>query len=152
VGLQFDRNVGVIVLSNETNVGLPDAIGAWTFDRLMGNPLVDYAADALKRAKTKYADDDKQFARPASPRPFHPFAPLAGNFANPSFGKMVLRPEGDALVLKIKISGAKLKLDPSLPAGKTVPFASHHCGDRRWHRACEPHGHWPRQGPALNKC
>ena len=34
-----------------------DAIGAWTFDRLMGNPLVDYAADALKRAKTKYADD-----------------------------------------------------------------------------------------------
>jgi hypothetical protein len=112
VGLQFDRNVGVIVLSNETNVGLPDAIGAWTFDRLMRNPLVDYAADALKRAKTKYADDDKQFARPASPRPFHPFAPLAGNFANPSFGKMVLRPEGDALVLEIKISGAKLKLDP----------------------------------------
>ncbi len=60
----------MIVLSNETNVGLPDAIGAWTFDRLMSNPLVDYAADALKRAKTKYADDDKQFARPASPRPF----------------------------------------------------------------------------------
>ena len=59
----------MIVLSNETNVGLPDAIGAWTFDRLMGNPLVDYAADALKRAKTKYADDDKQFARPANPRP-----------------------------------------------------------------------------------
>ena len=112
VGLQFDRNVGVIVLSNETNVGLPDAIGAWTFDRLMGNPLVDYAADALKRAKTKYADDDKQFARPASPRPFPPLAPLAGNFANPSFGKTVLRPEGDALVLEIKVSGAKLKLDP----------------------------------------
>ena len=112
MGLQFDRNVGVIVLSNETNVGLPDAIGAWTFDRLMGNPLVDYAADALKRAKTKYADDDKQFARPASPRPFPPLAPLAGNFANPSFGKTVLRPEGDALVLEIKVSGAKLKLDP----------------------------------------
>jgi hypothetical protein len=78
----------------------------------MGNPLVDYAADALKRAKTKYADDDKQFARPASPRPFPPLAPLAGNFANPSFGKTVLRPEGDALVLEIKVSGAKLKLDP----------------------------------------
>jgi Domain of unknown function (DUF3471) len=37
---------------------------------------------------------------------------LAGNFANPSFGKTVLRPEGDALVLEIKVSGAKLKLDP----------------------------------------
>jgi Domain of unknown function (DUF3471) len=41
-----------------------------------------------------------------------PLAPLAGNFANPSFGKTVLRPEGDALVLEIKVSGAKLKLDP----------------------------------------
>ena len=61
--------------------------------------------------RLKYADD-KQFARPASPRPFPSLAPLAGNFANPSFGKTVLRPEGDALVLEIKVSGAKLKLDP----------------------------------------
>jgi hypothetical protein len=28
------------------------------------------------------------------------------------------------------------------------PVASHHCGDRRWHRACGPHGHRRRQGPA----
>lgn len=112
VGLQLDRGVGVIILSNEKNVGLPDAIGAWTFDRLMGNPLVDYAADTLKRAKTKFADEGKLFARPASRRPFPPLTPLAGNFANPSFGKTVLKPEGDALVLEIKASGAKLKLDP----------------------------------------
>ncbi len=30
-----------------------------------------------------------------------------------------------------------------------LPVAPHHCGDRRWHRTCGPHGHWPRQGPAL---
>src|ERR1700730_7645272 len=36
------------------------------------------------------------------------------------------------------------------PAGSPrLPIAPHHCGDRRWHRACGPHGHWPRQGPAV---
>src|SRR6202048_4742184 len=28
-----------------------------------------------------------------------------------------------------------------------LPFASHQCGDRRWHRAGGSHGHRPRQGP-----
>ena len=27
-----------------------------------------------------------------------------------------------------------------------LPVAPHHCGDRRWHRACGPHRHRPRQG------
>src|ERR1700732_2345186 len=36
------------------------------------------------------------------------------------------------------------------PAGSPrLPVAPHHCGDRRWHRACGPHGHRPRQGAAL---
>src|SRR3984893_15334431 len=30
-----------------------------------------------------------------------------------------------------------------------LPVAPHHCGDRRWHRACGPHGQRPRQGSAL---
>jgi site-specific DNA recombinase len=30
-----------------------------------------------------------------------------------------------------------------------LPVAPHDCGDRRWHRACRPHGQRPRQGPAL---
>jgi hypothetical protein len=41
------------------------------------------------------------FAKPASPRPFPPLAPLAGNFSDPSFGKATLRPDGDALVLML---------------------------------------------------
>jgi CubicO group peptidase (beta-lactamase class C family) len=44
VVLQLDRKLGVIVLSNQSNVGMPDAIGLWTIDRLLGNPMVDYGA------------------------------------------------------------------------------------------------------------
>src|SRR5262249_50752356 len=47
VGLQLDRGVGVVVLTNEKNVGFPDAIGAWVLDRLLGNPDVDRVAERL---------------------------------------------------------------------------------------------------------
>jgi hypothetical protein len=32
------------VLTNEVNVGFPDAIGLWTLDRILGNPEVDHVA------------------------------------------------------------------------------------------------------------
>ena len=47
VGMLLDRDVGIVVLSNESNVGLPDAIGQWTLDRILGNPEVDHVAHAL---------------------------------------------------------------------------------------------------------
>ena len=112
VGMVPDRNVGVIVLTNETNVGFPDAIGLWTFDRMLDNPEIDHVANALKTAKTKFEMAAKLFARPANPRAFPPLAPLAGNFVNPSFGKAVVAVEGDALVMEIQATGAKLKLEP----------------------------------------
>jgi hypothetical protein len=102
----------VIVLSNAANMGLPDALGTWALDRLLDNPAVDYVADALKGAKDHFAKLDKLFARPASPRPFPPLAPLAGSFASPAFGKAVLRGEGDVLVLELKETGAQLALTP----------------------------------------
>src|SRR5262249_6792205 len=93
VALLPGRDVGVIVLSNEGNVGLPDALGMWALDRLLEHPVVDHVADALKGAKEQFASFDKLFARPASPRPFPPLAPLAGRVTSPSFGKGVLRAE-----------------------------------------------------------
>jgi CubicO group peptidase (beta-lactamase class C family) len=112
VDLQLDRNLGVIVLSNQSNVGMPDALGLWTLDRLLGNPMVDHEAITLAKAKAAYTDAVKQFARPADPQPSPPLAPLAGNFANPSFGKAALRMDGGTAALEIAASGAKLRLDP----------------------------------------
>lgn len=59
VGLQLDRRIGVVVLSNEANAGLPDAVGAWVLDRLLGNPDVDHVAERLKLAKATAENNDK---------------------------------------------------------------------------------------------
>jgi CubicO group peptidase (beta-lactamase class C family) len=110
VGIERDKRIGVIILTNQGNVGFPDAVGPWIFDRLLGNSLVDHVAEALKRAPKKFADDDRMFAKPANPRPSPPLAPLAGTFANPSFGEALLKHEGNGLVLELK-NGAELKLE-----------------------------------------
>jgi CubicO group peptidase (beta-lactamase class C family) len=112
IGLELDKDFAVIVLSNQSNVGFPDALGAWAFDRLLDNPPIDYLANTLKNVKAKFADNDKMFARPANPRPSPALASLAGNFSNPSFGKALLRLDAGALVLKLEESGAQLKLEP----------------------------------------
>jgi CubicO group peptidase (beta-lactamase class C family) len=133
VALQLDRKLGVIVLSNQSNVGMPDALGGWTLDRFLGNPVVDYEATALAKAKATYTDDVKRVARPADPQPSPPLAPLAGNFANSSFGKAALRVDGGTAALEIAASGAKLRLDPwnggvytatLVPEGKFAAVAS----------------------------
>jgi CubicO group peptidase (beta-lactamase class C family) len=112
LGLLPDRDVGVIVLTNEANVGLPDAIGMWALDRLLDNPVADHVANTLKLAKSEFASNEKLFAKPANPRPFPPLAPLAGSFGSPIFGKAVLRPEGDTLVLELQETGAQIALAP----------------------------------------
>jgi CubicO group peptidase (beta-lactamase class C family) len=133
LGLLPDRDVALIVLSNEANVGLPVALGIWALDRLLDNSTVDHVAAALERAKTKFASEQKLFAKPASPRPFPALAPLAGSFASPALGKAVLRGEGDMLVLELKETGAELALTPwdgevftfrLLPRGRFAPAAA----------------------------
>jgi CubicO group peptidase (beta-lactamase class C family) len=112
IAMSLDKDVGVIVLTNEGNQGFPDAVGLWMLDRLLDNPAVDHAAVSLKAAKARFADTEKTFAKPVNPRPFPPLAPLAGSFVNPSFGKATLRLDGDALVLALQESGCELKLEP----------------------------------------
>jgi uncharacterized protein DUF3471 len=112
IGLVPDRNAGVVVFTNETNVGLPDAVGLWIADRILNNPKTDYAAHALKTATSKYAAAATLFAAPASPRPFLPLAPLAGDFVNAAVGKAAVTLDGDALVMTLQATGARLKLAP----------------------------------------
>jgi hypothetical protein len=104
------KNVGVVVLTNEVNVGFPDALGRWVLDLLLGNPKVDHVADALKSARAGFEKSVKTFAKPDTPRPFPPLAPLAGSFVSPSIGKTAVALEGDALTMSLDASGAKLKL------------------------------------------
>ena len=111
-GFVSEKNVGVVVLTNEVNVGLPDAVGRWMLDRLLGNPKVDDVADAFKAAKAGFEKSATLFAKPDNPRPFPPLAPLGGTFVNASIGKAIVVPDGDALVMNLETTGAKLRLDP----------------------------------------
>ena len=120
-----EKGVGVVVLTNEANVGLPDAIGGWVLDRILDNPNVDHAANALKNARAADAKSVKLFAKPDNPRPFPPLAGLAGSFSNPAIGKASLALEGDALVLTLRAGGARLRLAPwdgSIFTAKLMPL------------------------------
>ncbi len=112
VGMLADKDVGVVILTNEENVGFPDAVGAWIADRLLDNPPVDHVANTLEKAKARFAAADKLFAKPESPRPSPPLAPLAGSFANPGFGSAEVSVNGDTLVMEFGATGAKLELAP----------------------------------------
>ena len=106
-----DRKVGVVVLTNETLVGMPNSVGLWALDRIMDNPVVDYAATSLDHAKAEAANSVKLFKRPANAQPSPPLAPLYGSFADPRVGKAVVRADGDASVIELTATGAKLRLD-----------------------------------------
>lgn len=112
VGLQLDRKFSVIVLTNETNVGFPDAVAKWTIDRLLDNPQVDYVAETLTRVHANAAELRKTYARPSNPRPSPLLDPFAGNFSSPSWGEVVISMQGDFLVLEFKTTGAQIKLEP----------------------------------------
>jgi len=110
VGTAAERDVGVVVLTTLTNVGMPDAIGLWTLDRLLGNPETDYLAMALARA-TAGAADAAGPAAPATPAPPPPLADLAGSFESGSFGKGTVAVDGDTLTLALDL-GSTLRLEP----------------------------------------
>src|SRR6266403_5426143 len=112
VGLVPDKNIGIIILTNETNVEAPNSLGPWVLDRILGNAKHDPVAENLKNAKATFEATAKQFAKPANPRPFPPLAPLTGNFVNSSFGKAVLTLKDDAPVIEVQATGAKFKLVP----------------------------------------
>jgi hypothetical protein len=112
VGLVPDKNIGIIILTNETNVTAPNSLGAWVLDRILGNAKHDNVAESLKNAKANFEQTAKLFAKPSNPRPFPPLAPLTGNFVNSSFGKAVLTLKDDALVIEVQATGAKFKLVP----------------------------------------
>jgi hypothetical protein len=112
VGLVPDKNIGIIILTNETNVTAPNSLGAWVLDRILGNAKHDNVAESLKNAKANFEQTAKLFAKPSNPRPFSPLAPLAGKLVNPSFGEAKVTLQGDALVMEFLTSGAKFKLVP----------------------------------------
>ena len=113
VGLAPSRNVGVIILTNETNVGFP--LGAWRRGFSTGcwatrrSTTLPPGSSRRRRISRRLPPGSP---RRLNPRPFPPLAPLAGAFVSPSFGKASVVVDGNALIMEILATGAKLKLEP----------------------------------------
>lgn len=112
VGLDRARKIGVVVLTNETNVGFPDAVGLWTFDRLQDNPEIDHVANMLKSHVAASVAQDETFTIPDDAQPPPAFGPLVGDFASPVFGKATLSQADDDLLLRLAETGAGIRLSP----------------------------------------
>ncbi len=115
IGTVRDKDIGVIVLTNETNVGLPDAIGEWVLYRLLGNAVPDVVAQKLKQAKAGEAATAAQYAPVEAPAPTPNLAQLAGAFGEGSFGDVTVEADKGALSLKIERTGAVLDFRPRGP-------------------------------------
>jgi len=130
IGTLPDRDVGVIILSNEGNVGLPDALAFWLYDRLLGNAPKDNVAEALTHARSANEAERGKFRRPANARPSPDLAGYAGEMSNATLGSAVLRLDNGAPVLELP-TGAKLAVEPFdgdvfilrlLPQGRFAPI------------------------------
>ena len=114
VGMSRAHDVGVVVLANQTHVGLPDIIGLWVLDRLLGNPAED-PVDDISAARSAAVEAEaaavRMFAPPEDARPPIAVGSLAGDYANPVFGaaRLVVGARGAELALA---TGARLRLDP----------------------------------------
>ncbi len=112
IGFLPGKDLGVIVLSNVTNVGFPDAIAMGIYDALLGNPPTDHVAAAAARAKAGADADTKRYIRRPDATPAPSLPTLTGAYASPMFGEANVTAEGNTLVLALAQTGARLRLSP----------------------------------------
>ena len=112
IGFLPGRGVGVVVLSNEQNKGFADSVGLWVYDKLLGNPEVDYMQNNLSHVKAGAEKDQALYNKPAAARPPPELAALTGDYAGAELGSAVLAAMEGGLVLTLKETGARLKLEP----------------------------------------
>lgn len=115
IGMVRDKDVGVIVLTNETNVGFPDAIGGWVLYKLLDNPVPDLVAERLKQAKAGEAAVKKLYEPVASPGATPDPETLAGGYTEGSFGDATLAIKDGAFAMTIDRTGAVLDFRPRGP-------------------------------------
>ena len=110
VGMVPDKNIGVIVLTNETNVGFPDALGRGFWTGCWATPKSTMSPMMLKAAESQFR----------GPRPSCSPSPRARGRSRRSprwparsptraSARQSVALEGDALVMELQATGAKLE-------------------------------------------
>jgi CubicO group peptidase (beta-lactamase class C family) len=124
VALQLDRNLGVIVLSNQSGFGIDGGRA-----RLMDPRPSPRQPDSRPWGDSPCWSQNEICRRVETVRKASRFAtltaacPTAGDFANPAFGKAALHIDGGTATLEFAATGAKLRLDPWNGAVYTATLA-----------------------------
>ncbi len=113
VALFPDDGIGIVVLCNAGDTGLPGALRSVVFDRLLGLTGRDWLAETKQRrekAKSAQQDTDAVFAlqRVAEAAPSHPLERFVGRYTEPAFGTLEVR-QGPA-GLELHLGGMHLGL------------------------------------------
>jgi len=112
-GFLPDRGVGIVILTNAQNRGLPDAAAQWLYDRILGNPTVDNVALALTATREREAEEQaKAKASQGKVYAEQDLASLAGTYGSPVLGDVSASIEGETLRLRLEETEAVLVLTP----------------------------------------
>lgn len=89
VGFVPEARVGIVVLSNLGDTGLPEAVAFRFFDLWFGRPPRDWAAEALaQEAEGRVRAQAASPTRPSPPAPPLALEKYAGGYSNEACGKM----------------------------------------------------------------
>ena len=114
VALLPEQRLGVVVLVNYSGSELRDALPKAIFDRFLGATGKDWLGEALARknageAAEVTARSNKGGSRVPNTQPSHALADYAGDYADPGYGSLTIRLEGDHLVAKYNDDSAPLE-------------------------------------------
>ena len=112
-GFLPDGRTGIVILTNLENLGLPDALAMWFYDRVLGNPAVDNVALAAAAAK-KRREAAQAEAAGFVPGPLSSLAAgFVGSYASPILGDATVALANGKLSLTLEKTEAQLLLEPN---------------------------------------
>ncbi len=112
IGFLPAKGVLVIVLSNEQNKGFADSVGLRLYDKLLGNSETDYAKKQIAQARETVASEEATLKKPTSPRPPPEASAVSGDYRSEQLGAATITQDREGLILILKQTGARLRLDP----------------------------------------
>ncbi|MDX2198282.1 MAG: serine hydrolase [Phycisphaerae bacterium] len=102
------KNLGVVVLVNESGSPLPGLVTQHAVDRLLGFEQRDWAGEALVKrdasrvqAKAAVSNEKRDTARVKDTKPSRPIADFAGEYEHPGYGVITISPREGGLSFKL---------------------------------------------------
>ncbi len=112
VGFIPDQRVGFVMLTNEGANALQDATGLWFYDRVLGNPEVDYSAQYRGKLDAARREAEAAIRRPEPPVPPGGLGDYVGHYRSPVLKAATIGIVGGSLRLTFEATRYPLILRP----------------------------------------